>query len=60
MKASAFEFRFRYLIHAVIYVLGYTAPWDRWLHLDTVRTWQWLAAWGARRGWVSFSAAFET
>lgn len=35
MKATAFEFRFRFLIHAVIFVLGFTAPWDRWLHLDS-------------------------
>ena len=35
MKATALEFRFRFLIHAVIFVLGFTAPWDRWLHLDS-------------------------
>jgi protein-S-isoprenylcysteine O-methyltransferase Ste14 len=35
MKATPFEFRFRFLIHAVIFVLGFTAPWDRWLHLDS-------------------------
>jgi protein-S-isoprenylcysteine O-methyltransferase Ste14 len=57
MKASAIEFRFRYLIHAVVYVLGFTSPWNRWLHLDTVRTWQWLASWPARAGWMSFSAS---
>jgi len=26
-KASAFEYRFRFLIHAVIYMLGFWAPW---------------------------------
>ncbi len=35
MKASAFEFRFRFLIHAVIFILGFSVPWDRWLHLDS-------------------------
>lgn len=35
MKATAFEFRFRFLIHAVIYVIAFNAPWDRWLHLDS-------------------------
>jgi protein-S-isoprenylcysteine O-methyltransferase Ste14 len=35
MKATAFEFRFRFLIHAMIFVLGFSAPWDRWLHLDS-------------------------
>lgn len=57
MKASALEFRLRYLIHIVIYCLGFTTPWNYWLHLDTVRTWQWLAAWLSRTKWLSFSAA---
>jgi protein-S-isoprenylcysteine O-methyltransferase Ste14 len=57
MKASAIEFRFRFLIHVAVYVLGFTSPWNRWLHLDTVRTWQWLASWPARAGWMSFSAS---
>jgi protein-S-isoprenylcysteine O-methyltransferase Ste14 len=57
MKASALEFRFRYLIHFVLYLLGFLAPWDYALHLDSIRTWQFLAAWPARSGWIGFSAA---
>jgi protein-S-isoprenylcysteine O-methyltransferase Ste14 len=57
MKATAFEFRFRYLIHAVLYVLGFVTPWNKWLHLDTVRIWQWLASWPSRAGWLSFNAS---
>jgi protein-S-isoprenylcysteine O-methyltransferase Ste14 len=57
LKASAFEFRFRFLLHAIIYVVGFTAPWNYWLHLDTIRTWQYLAALPSRAGWLSFSAA---
>ena len=57
MKATALEFRFRYLIHAIIYALGFTAPWNRWLHLDTIRTWQLIASWPSRAGWLSFSDA---
>ena len=57
MKASALEFRLRFLIYALVYGLGFTAPWNAWLHLDTVRTWQWLASWPARAGWMSFSAS---
>lgn len=57
MKATAWEFRLRYWIHVVIYVLGFTAPWDRWLHLDSIRTWQWIASWPARNRWLSFSSA---
>jgi protein-S-isoprenylcysteine O-methyltransferase Ste14 len=57
MKATAFEFRFRFLIHAVIYLLGFTTPWNKWLHLDSIRTWQWLAAVPSRSGWLSFQSA---
>src|SRR5258708_31957335 len=57
MKATPLEFRFRFLILAVIYFLGFAAPWNFWLHLDSIRTWQLLAAWPARSGWLSFSTA---
>jgi protein-S-isoprenylcysteine O-methyltransferase Ste14 len=57
MKVSALEFRLRYLIHALIYLIGFTAPWNIWLHLDSIRTWQILAALPARSGLISFSAA---
>jgi protein-S-isoprenylcysteine O-methyltransferase Ste14 len=57
LKATALEFRFRFLIHAIIYALGFTTPWNHWLHLDTIRTWQWLAAWPSRSGWVPFQSA---
>lgn len=57
LKASAFEFRFRFLLHAILYALGFTTPWNHWLHLDTIRTWQYLAAIPSRAGWLSFVAA---
>jgi protein-S-isoprenylcysteine O-methyltransferase Ste14 len=57
MKASPLEFRFRFLILAIIFLLGFTAPWNYALDLDTIRTWQLLAAWLYRIGWMSFSAA---
>jgi protein-S-isoprenylcysteine O-methyltransferase Ste14 len=57
MKATPFEFRFRFFILAVIYFLGFAAPWNYWLHLDSIRTWQLLAAWPARSGWITFSNA---
>ncbi|MDQ2834039.1 MAG: isoprenylcysteine carboxylmethyltransferase family protein [Acidobacteriota bacterium] len=34
-KASAFEIRFRSLIYGVLYGIGLTAPWNRWLHVDS-------------------------
>lgn len=47
MKASRFEYRFRYLLHGVIYALGFWAPWNYWLHLDpagaNAHTWGLLA-----------------
>ena len=57
MKATPLEFRFRFLIITAIYFLGFTAPWNYWLHLDSIRTWQLLASWPARAGWLSFSNA---
>jgi protein-S-isoprenylcysteine O-methyltransferase Ste14 len=57
MKATALEFRLRYILHAILYLLGFIAPWDSLLHLDSIRTWQFLAAWPARSGWIGFSAA---
>jgi protein-S-isoprenylcysteine O-methyltransferase Ste14 len=56
-KASALEFRLRFAIITIIFVLGFTTPWNYSLHLDTIRTWQFLAAWPARSGWLSFSNA---
>ncbi|HXC96866.1 MAG TPA: isoprenylcysteine carboxylmethyltransferase family protein [Edaphobacter sp.] len=48
MKATPFEFRHRFLIHAIIYVLGFTVPWNYWLHLDSAgpnaHVWGTLAA----------------
>jgi protein-S-isoprenylcysteine O-methyltransferase Ste14 len=57
MKASPLEFRFRFLILAIIFVLGFVAPWNYALHLDTIRTWQLLAVWAYRTGLISFSGA---
>ena len=57
MKATSLEFRFRYLLHLVIYAIGFSAPWNLFLHYDTIRTWQLLAATLARAGWLGFSAA---
>jgi protein-S-isoprenylcysteine O-methyltransferase Ste14 len=48
MKATAFEFRFRFLIHFILIVLGFTTPWNRWLHVDpagpNAHVWGTLAA----------------
>jgi protein-S-isoprenylcysteine O-methyltransferase Ste14 len=58
MKASAVEFRLRFLIHLVVVVLGFTAPWNYLVHLDRARS-VWLPAAIAleRTGWLSLTAA---
>jgi protein-S-isoprenylcysteine O-methyltransferase Ste14 len=58
MKASAVEFRLRYLIHLAVIVLGFTAPWNYVLHIDRARS-VWLPAAIAfeRTGWLSLTAA---
>jgi protein-S-isoprenylcysteine O-methyltransferase Ste14 len=61
MKFSAFVFRFRFLLHLIIYFLGFTTPWDRVLHLDAGRTaWLMLASWPARNRWLNFDTATIT
>src|ERR1700759_295886 len=57
MKATPLEFRFRFFILPVISLLGFVAPWDQWLHLDSIRTWQLIASWPTRAGWLSFNSA---
>ncbi len=58
LKASALEFRFRYLVHCIIYVLAFWAPWNYLLHLDSgIRPRQVIAAWLARNHWMGFEAA---
>jgi protein-S-isoprenylcysteine O-methyltransferase Ste14 len=60
MKISAFVFRFRSLFHAIIFLLGFNAPWDRWLRLNmdaNGSTWLLLSTWMVRTHWLSFSGA---
>ena len=63
LKASTFEYRFRYAIHLVIFVLGFTAPWDYWLHLDptgpNAHMWGILAVQLSRLGIGNIASAFN-
>ncbi len=63
MKATALEFRFRFAIHFVIFLLGFLVPWDYWLHLDgmgpNAHLWGSLAALLAKAGAVSIGTAFD-
>ncbi len=60
-KASALEFRLRYWLHAVVYGLGFWAPWNYALHLDPAgasgNTWGILAANISRAGWLPYLQA---
>src|ERR1700722_10139450 len=58
MKASAVEFRLRFLIHVVVIVLGFTAPWNYVVHIDRTRSvWLPAAIVLERTGWLSLTAA---
>jgi protein-S-isoprenylcysteine O-methyltransferase Ste14 len=63
MKAMAWEFRLRFWIFLTVYVLGFVAPWDFWLHLDgagpNAHVWARLAVMLSRDGAVGISAAFN-
>lgn len=62
MGATRFEYRFRYLLHTVIYVLGFWAPWARFLPglgLTDRSTWLVLSASLARQGWLTFPGAVQ-
>jgi protein-S-isoprenylcysteine O-methyltransferase Ste14 len=66
MQATHFEYRFRFAIHAMLYILGFTAPW-LFLHslagvpgFTTSSTWLVLSSALARQGWLAFDAATVT
>lgn len=63
MRATAFEFRYRFWFLVAIYTLGFTAPWDFVLHLDgagpNAHVWGLLAALLAQSGAIGISAAFN-
>jgi protein-S-isoprenylcysteine O-methyltransferase Ste14 len=62
MKATGFEFRWRVAIHALIFVLGFWAPWDYWLRLDgsgpNAHVWGVVAAAIAKTGALGIGRAF--
>ena len=66
MPATRFEYRFRFAINAIIYLLGFTAPWLFVRSLATVpgfttsSTWLVTSSALARQGWLAFDAATVT
>lgn len=65
MRASALEFRLRYLVHGVIYALGFTAPWNYLLNqgAGSAEFWSGKAVWLPaaleieRAGWMPLTGA---
>ncbi|MBB5065054.1 isoprenylcysteine carboxylmethyltransferase family protein [Granulicella mallensis] len=59
-KASRLEYRFRFLIHALIFTLAFWVPWVEWIPgLDLTRKTTWLVAssWLSLHGWMNFQVA---
>lgn len=63
MKATRFEYRFRFWIHVLIYLLGFLAPWTYWTssNLGTQANaeplWLELSTLLFRQGWLTYNAA---
>ena len=57
MGATKFEYRFRFIVHALIFTLGFWAPWCDALGWTRLRTWLVLSSWLSRTGWLSFVGA---
>lgn len=57
MGATPFEYRLRYALHGLIFVLGFWPFWEPYLGLTTKSTWLTLSAEMARQGWLGFQAA---
>jgi protein-S-isoprenylcysteine O-methyltransferase Ste14 len=57
MRATAFEFRFRFVVLAVIFLLGFWAPWCVALGWTRLTTWLVLSSTLSKAGWLTFSAA---
>ena len=57
MRATVWEYRLRFLLHAVIFVVGFWPFWEPFLGLTTKSTWLILSALFARQGWLGFQAA---
>ena len=56
MRATLWEYKLRFLLHGLIYLVGFF-PWEPYLGLTQRSTWLILSAWLARQGWLGFQAA---
>jgi hypothetical protein len=60
MKAAARAVRFRVFIFLGIYLLGFLAPWERYLGGNNGALWLAASTFLARSGWISLAAATLT
>ena len=56
MKATALEYRFRFALHAILFVLGYWAPWTTALGWTDKPLWPLAAMMLLKHGWLGFGA----
>ncbi|MBS1813562.1 MAG: isoprenylcysteine carboxylmethyltransferase family protein [Acidobacteria bacterium] len=57
IAATRFEYRFRYMLHGLIFVLGFTAPWERgWMQVGQHTVWVQAASYLYRHG-MDFAAS---
>jgi protein-S-isoprenylcysteine O-methyltransferase Ste14 len=59
MQATRFEYKHRFLIHAVIYLLAFQVPWNNLLDLADDRTWTSIANVIWRHHLMSFKASTD-
>lgn len=57
MRATSLEYRLRFAAHAVIFMLGFWAPWCSALGWTRTTTWLVAASSLFKAGWLGFSAA---
>lgn len=56
MRANL-EYRLRFLLYGLIFLIGFWSIWEPWLGLSDQTTWQAGIMWLGRAGWLSISAA---
>lgn len=58
IAATEFEYRHRYMLHGLIYALGFTAPWERgWTNIGTGTLGGLTAKWMWQHNWAGVAAA---
>lgn len=59
MRATSLEYRLRFLLHAIIFFLGFWCPWLDHNSLAAKSSWLVLASWCAHHGWLTFFTATD-